>query len=228
MQAVVMAGGLGTRLLPVTLKIPKPMVLVNGKPFVEHQILLLKKNGVRDFVLCVGYLAEKFVEYFGDGGRLGVKIRYSVESEPLGTGGALKNAENMLEDFFLYVNGDTYLPLDYRKLVGFYLEKKKKGVIVLYDNRVKIAENNISLGGDGLVVGYSKKSAAGMDYVDAGVCVFNKSILSLIPENRVVSLEMETFQKLIAQKELAGFVSGQRFYDMGTPERLREIEGVLR
>jgi mannose-1-phosphate guanylyltransferase len=228
MQAVVMAGGLGTRLRPVTLKIPKPMVLVNGRPFIEHQILLLKKNGIRDFLLCVGYLADRFVEHFGDGKKLGVNVRYSVECEPLGTGGALKNAEKMLEEDFLYVNGDTYLPIDYKKLVEFYMEKKKKGVIVLYDNRVKIAENNISLGGDGLVAGYSKKSAAGMDYVDAGVCLFNRSVLSLIPEGNAVSLEMETFPRLIEQKQLAGFVTSQWFYDMGTPERLREIEGVLR
>lgn len=228
MQAVIIAGGLGTRLRPVTLQTPKPMVEVNGRPFIEHQILLLKRNGVKDFILCVGYLAERFVEHFGDGKKLGVNIDYSIEEEPLGTGGALKNAEDKIEDDFLSVNGDTYLPIDYRRLVGFYRKRKRKGVVVLYDNRKKIAENNISLGVDGLVSGYNKNSGAGMNYVDAGVCVFNKSVLSLIPAGRKVSLELEIFPRLIGQRELVGYVTGRRFYDMGTPDRLREIEEILK
>lgn len=228
MQAVVMAGGLGIRLRPVTLQVPKPMVCVNGRPFLEHQILLLKRNGVSVFLLCVGYLAEKFVEHFGDGKKLGVNIGYSVEKKPLGTGGALKNVEKKIDENFLLINGDTYLPINYRKLVEFYRDRERKGVVVLYDNRERIAENNISLGDNELISGYDKNSSTGMNYVDAGVCVFNKSVLSLIPRGRRVSLEMEIFPRLIEQKELVGYVTGQRFYDMGTPERLREIEKILR
>jgi NDP-sugar pyrophosphorylase family protein len=227
MQAVIIAGGLGTRLRPLTLEIPKSMVMVNGRPFIEHKILLLKKYGVNDFLFCIGYLGEHFEKYFLDGSKLGVKIKYSVEKTPLGTGGALKNAEEKLEDNFIAINGDTYLPIDYKKLMDFYCEKKKN-VIVLYDNHEKIAENNITLGKDCLVSAYNKDSSAGMKYVDAGVCVFNKSVLSHIPQGKKVSLEKEIFPKLIEQKQLAGYVTNQRFFDMGTPERLKKTEEFLR
>jgi len=228
MQAVFMAGGLGTRLRPITLDTPKPMIRVNGRPFLEHQISFLKKQGIKEFLLCVGYLHEKVVEHFGDGRGLGVGIQYSVEDKPLGTGGALKNAENKIEQVFMVLNADTYLPIDYPKLVGFYRKKKKKAVMVLYDNHEKLMVNNARLGGDGLVQAYNKESSEGMTHVDAGTYLFNKRVLSLIPAGREVSLETEVLPKLIEGKELAGYVTGQRFYDMGTPERLRETEEVLR
>lgn len=228
MQAVIIAGGLGTRLRPITIEIPKPMVRINGRPFLEYQLKLLKRYGITDILLCVGYLAEHFSGYFKDGKKLGVNIQYSIEEEPLGTGGALKNAEKKIEKDFIALNGDTYLPIDYKKLIESYKAKKKKGVVVLYDNHEKIAENNISLGEDNLVTAYDKNSSIGMNYLDAGVGVFNKSILSLIPKKRKVSLEVEIFPKLIKRKELAGYATSQRFYDIGTPERLKKIEEILR
>lgn len=228
MQAVIMGGGLGTRLRPLTFEIPKSMVPVNGKPFLEHQVNHLKESGIKKFLFCIGYLGEQIEEYFGDGERFGVSIQYSVEDKPLGTGGALKNAEDKLEEDFVLVNGDTYNPIDIKEVVEFYNTKEKKGLVVLYDNHEKIVENNISLGEDGLITAYDKESSAGMTHVDAGVYVFNKSVLSLIPKDKKVSLETEIFQQLIRQKELVGYATGHRFYDIGTLKRFKKIEEVLR
>src|ERR1700686_1756541 len=113
MQAVILAGGLGTRLWPLTRQVPKPMVPVAGVPYLEHQLRLLKKQSILDIVLLTGYLGEQVEEYFGDGGSLGLAIRYSREPQPRGTAGALREARSLLAGTFLLIYGDSYLPIDY-------------------------------------------------------------------------------------------------------------------
>jgi NDP-sugar pyrophosphorylase family protein len=120
MQAVILAGGLGTRLRPLTAKRPKAMVSIAGRPFLEYQIGLLRDAGIDDIVLCVGYLAEQIIDYFGDGSSFGVRLRYSVERERLlGTAGAVKQAEPLLTDIFFLTYGDSYLRLDYRAVWNY-------------------------------------------------------------------------------------------------------------
>ncbi|MFH1386999.1 MAG: sugar phosphate nucleotidyltransferase, partial [bacterium] len=138
MQAVILAGGAGTRLRPLTLNTPKPMIEVNGQPFLSYIVNQLKGVGVTDFVFCVGYLADKFQAYFGDGGRFGVKIVYSVENGFMGTGGALKNAESLLQDEFLVLNGDTYLPIDYNEVINAFRASGRTALLVIYNNQKKI------------------------------------------------------------------------------------------
>ena len=117
MQVVILAGGLGKRLRPVTEQIPKVMVTVNGKPFLQHVLELLKSQEITDIVLCIGYLGEQVKACFGKGESLGLVIKYSEEKgKLLGTGGALKQTQDLLEDYFLVLNGDTYLPIDYNEL----------------------------------------------------------------------------------------------------------------
>src|SRR5450755_506174 len=113
MQAVILAGGLGTRLWPVTQAVPKPMVPVAGRPYLEYQLRLLGEQSIRDIVLLTGYLGEQIEEYFGDGSRLGLSLRYSCEPAPMGTGGALRDGSSLLDDVFLVIYGDSYLPIDY-------------------------------------------------------------------------------------------------------------------
>ncbi|MEM0001028.1 MAG: nucleotidyltransferase family protein [Desulfurococcaceae archaeon] len=131
MLAAVLAGGFGKRLRPYTDEVPKPMVLVAGKPLLELQIMWLKKHGFNEVVLLVGYRKEKIIEYFGSGSRFGVKITYVVEDEPLGTGGAVKNAEHILskEDFFLLINGDIITNLNPLLLVEKLVSGSYLGVI---------------------------------------------------------------------------------------------------
>src|ERR1700733_465197 len=161
MQAVILAGGLGTRLWPLTKTVPKPMVPVAGVPYLEHQLRLLKKQAIGDVVLLTGYLGEQIERYFGDGGRLNMRIRYSREREPLGTAGALREARPLLAETFLLIYGDSYLPMDYRAAYGQLLATGARGLVVVFDNRKDdtSVKNNIVLDDEGYVTVYEKDSS---------------------------------------------------------------------
>ena len=228
MQVVILAGGLGKRLKPLTERVPKPMISINGRPFLEHQLKLLKKFNLTRGVLCLGHRAEVVESYFGSGSKWGFDIKYSIEEQLLGTGGALKRAEEYLEDSFLLLNGDTYLPIDYTHLISRFREMNRMGLMVVYGNQEKIAPNNIALDRSNMVICYDKRKEEGLSYIDAGVMVLKKEVLELIPKNRVVSLEEEIFPELIRLKELWAYPTKQRYHDIGTPERLSLIREVLR
>lgn len=227
-QAAILAGGRGTRLLPITDKIPKPMVFIHGKPFLLHQIEYIKSFGINRILLLVGYLDKQIKDYFGDGLAFDLKIEYSCEKKPMGTGGALKNAEDKLEKEFMVFNGDTFLPIDYSELVGYFRSSNKTGAIAAYCNTDYMASNNIALGELNMVIAYDKKDSKGMTHVDAGVMVFKKDVLDFIPAGQVFSLEEEVFLKLIEDKELVAFPTSRRFCDMGSFEGLEAMERILR
>ena len=136
MQAVILAGGRGSRLVPLTDDIPKPMILIEDKPFLEYMILMLKRNFLKKILLCVGYLGHRIEDYFKDGHRWGVQIRYSYEKELLGTGGALKLASDLIEEKFLLLYGDSYLDIDYNDFVIFFEKQNTTGSVVIYDNEM--------------------------------------------------------------------------------------------
>jgi len=232
MQTAILAGGLGVRLRPLTLEIPKPMAPVAGKPYLEHQIRLLEEQGIEDVVILAGYLGERIESHFGDGSGFGVTIQYSFEESPLGTGGALLRAEPLLAEEFLVIYGDSYLPIDYASVLRRLSVSAAGGALVVYDNRHgdTSVRNNIALGGEGLVERYAKNDpeAAGLTHVDAGVAALRKSSLRLLPEaERRPSLESELYTRLIERRQLLAYETRQRFYDIGTPERLKLIEGFL-
>ena len=231
MQAVILAGGLGMRLSPLTEQVPKVMALVNGQPFLGHLLELLKNQGIKDIILCVGYLGEQVRLFFDDGQGLGLDIKYSEERERLlGTGGALKQARNLLDERFLVINGDTYLPIDYAEVEGSFVRHGKEALMVVYDNREDTGVgNNVELNKDGLVSGYDKeRSAPGLTYVEAGALVLSRKTLDIIETGHPVSLEKQLYPALIRREEMAACVTGQRFYDIGTPERLKSFEEFLR
>ncbi|MBZ0108288.1 MAG: nucleotidyltransferase family protein [Candidatus Scalindua rubra] len=230
MQAVILAGGLGTRFRPITLETPKPMIPVMGKPYLEYQLQYLKGFNITDILLCVGYLGEKIQNCFADGRSMGMSITYSFEKSPLGTGGALKNAENYLEDCFYLIYGDSFLPVNYSSLETHFVGVDKTVLMVLYDNSEDTSvPNNVSLDKRGMVTKYEKDTRNSfLKYVDAGVLVLKKEILKLITSEQVVSLEEEFFPDLIERQECAGFVTSERFYDIGTPERLKRFEAYLK
>lgn len=228
LKAVILAGGRGIRLRPVTDIIPKPMIEIEGRPFLEHQINLLSKNGVTEILLCAGYLSEKITNYFGNGGRFGLKIDYSIEEGFLGTGGALKKAKKFLQKDFILLYGDSYLPIDYTQLVNSWSSCSSLGLVVCYDNKEGIAANNIYLDGEGFIREYNKSHPnKRMNCLEAGVIVFKKEVLETIADNRVISLEEEIFPLLIKQGKLRGYLTSQRFYDIGTPQGLEEMKGLL-
>ncbi|MGC8982574.1 MAG: nucleotidyltransferase family protein [Desulfurococcaceae archaeon] len=183
MLAAILAGGLGKRLRPYTEDHPKPMVMVNGKPLLEWQILWLKKHGIKEVVLLVGYKKEKIIEYFGSGARLGVKITYVVEDEPLGTGGAVKNAEHVLskEEFFLLLNGDVLTNLDPTLLVKkLYSSKSCLGVIATIP--LPSPYGVLEIGEDGETVkGFVEKPVLRDYWINAGVYALRREALKYFP-----------------------------------------------
>ena len=230
MQAVILAGGLGTRLRPLTKETPKVMVSINGQPFLLHLLQLLKGQEIKDIILSIGYLGQQVRDYFGNGDSLGVSLRYSEEKEKLlGTGGALKQARSLLDDYFLVINGDTYLPVDYRDVERTFLKRNKKAIMVVYDNQEDTSvKNNVALDDNLMVVRYDKKSSgSGLDYVEAGVLVLQREALNLIKEKDPVSLEKGLYPTLIQQREIAAYISQQRFYDIGTPKQQKVFEEFL-
>jgi len=229
MQAVILAGGLGTRLRPLTHQIPKVMVLIKEKPFLEYILELLKRNNLKKIVLCAGYLGEKIENYFGNGKKWGMDIKYSFEKEKglLGTGGALKNAELLLENEFIVLYGDTFLNINYQDLISYFYKQGKLGVMAAFTNQSKTMLNNIEVNKKNEIINYDKKKEEKANCVDAGVLVFKKDILKLIPSNKKVSLEEEIFPILIQKKEMSAYSTNQRFYDIGTFEQLKQFNNQI-
>ena len=228
MQVVVLAGGLATRLRPLTDKIPKSMVEINGKPFLEYQIELLKKNSIFDIVLCIGYKGEQIKKYFGDGEKLGVKIRYSSDKDKfLGTGGAFKKAENLLKDVFLVMYGDSYLPFDFQKAIKFFEKFNKLGLMAVFKNFNKYEPSNVEVEGN-LVKTYSKKrKTKKMKYIDYGVSIFRKEALKFIPENQFYDLS-QLHRFLIKKRELLAYSAEKRFYQIGSFDGLEEFKKYIK
>ena len=222
MQTVILAGGLGTRLYPITNSIPKPMVLIKGRPFLEYLLLMLKRNSLNKILLCVGYLCDKIKFHFGDGHRLGIEIKYSYEKELLGTGGALKLASDLIEEKFLLLYGDSYLDIDYGEFIKFFENQKTMGSIVIYNNTMGDTDvkNNIAINGDRIIRYDKNKDDPFLKYVEAGVSIFRKQLLDLIEANQLVSLENDIFPILIKNKALTGYQSPVKFCDIGTFDRL--------
>lgn len=227
MQAVILAGGLGTRLKPLTEEIPKSMIQIQGKPFLEHQLNLLRQGGISDIVLCVGYLGEKIKEYFGDGKEFGVKIKYSEETEKLlGTAGALENARDLLDDTFFATYGDAYLILDYRGVMGYFKKFNKLGLMVVLKNFDRYDKSNVVVEGDLIKVYDKQRRAPDMVYIDFGVSVLRKKALDLVPKGKVIDLG-EFYHELIRRKELLAFETQQRFYEVGSQNGLEEFERLV-
>jgi NDP-sugar pyrophosphorylase family protein len=228
-QAIILAGGLGTRLRPVTETIPKPLMPVGRHFFLHYLLRLLVGNGIEDVLLLVGHLHERIVEAVGDGAGYGCRIDYSVEPELLGTGGAIKNAEAKLHEEFFVLNGDTFLPIDYRALEARWDERRDEfdGLLVVYDNSEPVAPSNVRLAQGDRVAEYEKHVDREGGYVDAGVQIFKKAILDMMPADEVVSLEREVFPRLIAARRLGAYATSTRYYDIGTPERLAAFERYI-
>jgi NDP-sugar pyrophosphorylase family protein len=199
------------------------MIPVGGKPFLEHQLSLLERNGIDDFVICVGYLGEQVEAHFGDGGEWGVRIRYSRDGEALlGPAGALKGAERLLGGRFFVTYGDAYLRLDYGAMMASLTRAGKLGMMAVYENRGRYGMSDVAVE-EGYVVRYDKKAAPGeMAWVNFGVSALSKRSLGLIPSGAACG-EEEFYGKLITRRELLAFEARERFYEIGTPASLEEF-----
>ena len=230
MQAVILAGGLGTRLRPVTETIPKPMVAVNGKPFLYHLVGNLGRNNIVNIVLLVGHLGEKIEEELGDGSQLAVSLSYSREEKLLGTGGAIKNADEFLENEFIVLNGDTYLPIDYCEMISRWEEVKSEAdaMMVLLGSSQMVAPPNVLVNTEAMVMKYDKDDPSGMTHTDAGIQIFKKNVFADLEPGAEISLEREIFPRVISAGKMAAFITTQPFFDMGTPSGLEKLERFLK
>jgi len=227
MQIVIFCGGLATRLGELAKEIPKSMIDIDGKPFLEHQIDNLKKQGVKDIILCVGHLSEKIIDYFGDGSKFGVKIKYSPDGEkPLGPIGALKKAEALLDDLFFIMYGDSYVSVDFDKIYNFFMKHDKPACMVVYKNYDKYDKSNLIVK-ENLVVGYGDKNkSVDMIFIDYGTSLLTKKTLEKVPSNKLYSTG-EFFDDLIGKNELLAFEATKRFYHIGNLEALEELRAYI-
>ncbi len=226
MQIVILAGGLATRLGELTESQPKTMLRIQGRPFVEYQVELLRKQGIKDIVMCIGHLGEQIESHLGNGRKYGVDIRYSHEDEPLGTGGAIKKAEAMLNKEFFTMYGDSYLLLDLWSVYSYFRTKNKLALITVYKNYDSYDISNTAIS-NCLVTRYNKKEKTeDMVYIDYGVHVFKKEALELMPENGYYPME-DLFPTLISQKQLLAYEVSERFYEIGSLQGLKEFGQYL-
>ena len=219
MKAIILAGGKGTRLQGVVSDIPKPMAQVAGKPFLEYLILQLKSYSIRDIVLSVGYKCENIISFFADGSKWGVRITYSQETKPLGTGGAIRNAITSLDDQnILILNGDSYIDVDVTRYMDWHDAKKCLASIVATKIKNTDRYGTVELDREERINKFTEKGEhAGSGWINAGMYIFHRSVFENNFSVEYCSLEKEILPGLIG-KGLCGYRCTEPFIDIGTPE----------
>lgn len=215
MQAVIMAGGYGTRLKPLTDNIPKPMVPIINKPLIRYIIEHLKSHGINNIILTLGYLPKCIIEYLGDGRELGVNLRYMIEREPLGTAGGVKNVEKYIEDKFLVISGDAFTNIDISSMLDFH-EKNKKSITIAVkevdDPRsfgvVKVDRNNT-------ITSFIEKPLVIEDkLVNTGIYILEKNVLDRVPKNQKYDFGRDLFPTMLG--EMSAYKMDNYWSDIGT------------
>lgn len=229
MQAVILAGGLGTRMRPFTEKAPKCLLPVRGRPFIDYQLELLKAGGVREIVLCIGYLGEMVESHLKDGTSRGMRIEYSWDSpESGGTAGALKHAEPLLHPTFFLTWGDSYVRVDHTAMFAAHCASQP-GVAVtmgVYCNQDAYDSSNVQIE-ETKVVRYVKGAPnLQLTYIDAGISVFERSALGEIPSHQNIALD-QFFSSWAASGQLGAYTLSQRFYEVGSQAGLSDFEKFI-
>jgi NDP-sugar pyrophosphorylase family protein len=223
---VIFCGGLATRLGNLAKNLPKSMMEINGKPFLEYQIENVKKHGIINIVLCVGHLSDKIINYFGNGSKFDVNINYSHDGKiPLGPIGALKKAEQLLENEFFIMYGDSYTAVDFNEFYNFFKTQDRLACMAVYKNQDKYDKSNL-LVENNMVTRYNDKEKV-MNYIDYGTSLLNKKTIELIPEN-IFFTTGDFFIKLIQRNELLAYEVKNRFYHIGNPEALDEFRTFIK
>jgi len=228
LPVAILAGGLATRLRPLTEQIPKALLPVAGKPFLAHQLDLLRAQGITRAVLCLGFLGEQVQREFGDGQAYGVRLDYSFDGPVLlGTGGALKQALPLLGPTFFVLYGDSYLPIDLKPIADHFERCGKLGLMTVYQNEGRYDPSNV-LFADGAIQVYDKRNRLPeMRHIDYGLSVFRAAAFDEWLAAKPFDLA-EVMQRLVARKQLAGYLITQRFYEIGSPAGLAELDAWLR
>jgi NDP-sugar pyrophosphorylase family protein len=222
----ILAGGLATRLRPLTEAIPKSLVLVSGEPFIAHQLRLLRARGIERVVICAGYLGHMIQDFVGSGDAFGVDVTYSWDGPTLlGTAGAIKNALPLLGPEFFVVYGDSYLPCDYSHVEFVFLQSGKAGLMTVFPNEGKWDSSNVEFA-DGRILNYNKRASTPcMRHIDYGLGVFRSSVFSALPPG---SHDLaDVYADLLARNELAAVEIPERFYETGSLAGIEELSELL-
>ncbi|MHB8972909.1 MAG: HAD-IIIA family hydrolase [Pirellulaceae bacterium] len=226
-QAVILAGGRGTRLLPLTETRPKPMLTFSGRPFLEYLIEQAREQGFEKILLLVGYLPETIRDYFGDGLPWGVSIQYSAAPVEDDTGARLRKAQPLLDETFLLLYCDNYWPMNFAEMWDHFERSQAEAQLTVYRNTDGYTKNNLELAGASRVVRYDKtRLAAGLSGVDIGYAILHRSVVDLLP-NENVNFESLVYPQLASRGVLGGFPTDHRYYSVGTHERLTATASFL-
>jgi NDP-sugar pyrophosphorylase family protein len=227
LPVAILAGGRATRLRPLTEMIPKALLDIHGEPFIAHQLRLLKSNGIRRVVLCVGYLGEMIQDSIGSGERFGVQVDYSFDGPVLmGTAGAIKRALPRLGDSFFVLYGDSYLPCNYRRVAETFHQSGKEALMTVFHNQGLWDRSNIEYA-EGRILTYDKQlSTPRMRHIDYGLGAFKRSAFAAVPEQAASDLAT-LYRQLLDSGQLAALEVEERFYEIGSVEGLEETAQYL-
>lgn len=225
MKVIILAGGLGTRLRPLTDTIPKPLLTVKGKPIIEHAILNFAKHGIKDIILSVGYQAEKIRDYFGNGEKLGVNISYAIETEPLGTGGAIKKAAQGLEGTFLAINGDNLADFDWTAMLKIHRDSGAKITLALFPVE-DVTQYGIARLQNSNILEFIEKptrEAAPTNLNNAGGYIIEHTVLNFLPNGKC-SIEKDCFEKLAPSGVVFAHHHSGQWYPTDTLEKYKKAD----
>lgn len=231
MKAVILVGGEGTRLRPLTYSTVKAMVPVLNRPFIEYVIRHLSDHNISEIILALGYKPDSLIDYFGDASELGVRLVYSVEPEPLGTAGAIKNAEQYIDDTFFVMNGDIFTDIDLTDMLDFHKDKGAKVTIALTPvadpTRFGVVETT-SRQRISRFVEKPSRDQVSSNLINAGIYILDGEVLKGVPPGKRFMFEHDVFPTLLADGEpVFGYTTDSYWIDMGTPEQYLELTGDL-
>lgn len=220
-KAVILAGGQGTSMRPYTYELPKSMLLVKGKPILEHLLIKLKKSGINEVILCIGYLGDKIKEYFGNGERFGIKLTYSEDTQEVHTGGALAKAKKYIRDeTFLVIHGDILFDFSFNDFIDFHKKQGEIATVALTTVEKPTQFGQLTMQGTKLVNFYQKEKQPNVKsyLIHGGIYAFEPEIFSYFPTRQTnFSLE-DIVEKLIKSQKVTGFMFEGQWFDVGTPE----------
>jgi mannose-1-phosphate guanylyltransferase len=216
-KTVILAGGLGTRLLPLTKNTPKPMLPLGKKPILEHLIYWNKKNGVKSIILCVSHLRKTIENYFGDGKRFGVSIEYAISNKPLATAGQLKTAEEFIDNTFVCMYGDSIFDFNLRNMIKQHKAKRAFVTMGLNEYKTNLPYGVIDISKTGKVLRWNEKPEIKVN-VNMGCYVMEPNVLNLIPKNKPYGMDDVIKQAMANKKLVSSFITKKGFTDIGNKE----------
>ncbi|MBI2596925.1 NDP-sugar synthase [Candidatus Daviesbacteria bacterium] len=236
MKAIIVAGGKGERLKPLTNNLPKPMVKINGRPILEYIVTLFKKNGISDFIFALCYLPQSIIEYFGDGDRFGIKIKYTFENPnfPLGTAGAILRAKKLITDTFVVTYADIIRELSIKEIISFHKMSKNLATINTYKHLGDNYKSSIEFNKDNYITSFQEfqteqKLEKGFNWSNGSFYIFEPEIFDYIPHNKKSDFSKDIFPKLLRlKKKILIYPTSGYFLDVGTKENLKKLKDDLK